>query len=94
MIFLSKNTITEIERRAALLARIQMEREIFISGNPQIFTLQKSASWAKNHPYLLGIGIAAAFVLLPKPRITKLKKIMHGATIFYKTRRILKIFLR
>ena len=94
MIFLTKSEIIEMERRAALLERIQIEREIFIKENPQILTLQKSAAWAKNHPYLLGAGIAAAFVLLPKPRIAKIKKIVHGATIAYKTRVIFKFFTR
>ena len=94
MIFLTKSEIVEMERRAALLERIQIEREIFIQKNPQILTLQKSAAWAKNHPYILGAGIAAAFVLLPKPRLQKIAKITAFAKTAYKTRRIFKFFLR
>ena len=94
MIFLTKSEIIEMERRAALLERIKIEREIFIQNNPQILTLQKSAVWAKNHPYLCGIGIAAAFVLLPKPRLKKIAKITAIAKTAYKTRAIFKFFTR
>ena len=94
MIFLTKSEIAEMERRAALLERIQIEREIFVAENPQILTLQKSAVWAKNHPYLLGAGITAAFVLLPKPRLKKIVKITAIAKTAYKTRAIFKFFTR
>ena len=90
-----QSEITEIERRAKLLARIELEREIFISENPHFLKnanrAQIAAKWVKNHPYLFGAGLCAAFVLIPRPRISKIYKI---AKTISTSQKILKFFSR
>ena len=90
-----QSEITEIERRAKLLARIELEREIFLAENPHFLKnahrATAAAKWVKNHPYLFGAGIAAAFVLIPRPRISKIYKIAKTLSASHK---FLKFFSR
>ena len=97
MIFLFQREIAEIERRAALLERIQMEREIFIQKNPHLLKTKNAFVWAKNHSHflsILGISTATALFLLPKPRFAKIKQLAKTAKVIHKTHQFLKFFLR
>lgn len=79
-------------QRAQLLAQIETERRIFQQMNaPKIKHAQKIVSafrWIKTHPFFVSTAILGMVILLPHP---KLKKIKTAWWIYQKTKKLVNV---